>query len=108
VIEKSLPDQQRRTNFIDLKGNSTAQAANAWGVIDLDGGYEKHTDPVVSLHDTEKAANRAAKAVKNGRVVELKPRQWKVGDHPNPITDVLPKQTTTYRSPGITKTSFRF
>jgi hypothetical protein len=55
------------------------------------------SDPrsVVSVHKGHAAAIKAAKTIKHSRVVQLK-NLLKVGDHPNPMSDLVQERNTRW------------
>ena len=50
---------------------------------------------LVSIHEGQAAATKAAKKVKHSRVVQLK-NLLKVGDHPNALSDLVQERNTRW------------
>ncbi len=51
--------------------------------------------PVISTHKGLTAATKAAKKVKHSRVVQLR-NLLKVGDHPNPMSDIVQEKNARW------------
>jgi len=50
---------------------------------------------VLSIHEGQAAATKAAKRIKHSRVVQLK-NLLKIGDHPNPMSDLVQERNTRW------------
>jgi len=50
---------------------------------------------LVSIHKGQTEATRAEKKIKHSRVVQLK-NLLKVGDHPNPMSDLVQERNTRW------------
>jgi hypothetical protein len=67
-----------------------------YAVIDVSRSIGKgDPGPVVSIHNGQAPATKAAKKVKHSRVVQL-PNLLKVGDHPNPMSDLVQEKNARW------------
>jgi hypothetical protein len=72
-----------------VDARDTKDGKKTYAVIDVSRSIGQG-DPgaVVSIHEGQAAATKAAKKVKHSRVVQLR-NLLKVGDHPNPRSDLI-------------------